>query len=157
MTYLFFHDGAFYDSRICGAVIVQEIDPDWDGDGEPPMIDREISPSKIPAGAVPITEVERDAMFAAQTQGKLIQTGADGRPVVVDPPAPTDQQLENTARARRDKLLSDSDWVTFRAIETGQAVPADVAAYRQALRDLPSSVGWPREVVWPTPPAALVS
>lgn len=158
MTYLYFHNGAFYDSRICGAVVVQEIDPEWDGEGEPRMIDREISPSKIPAGAVEITEAERDAVFAAaQAAGKIIQAGPDGRPVVVDLPPPTPERQEELARLRRDQLMKDSDWVIFRAWETNTQPPAEVVTYRTALRQLPEQPGWPIEIEWPELPPILVS
>lgn len=42
-------------------------------------------------------------------------------------------------------------WLTFlKAL--GTALVGDWAKYRQALRDLPQSDGWPLEIVWPIPP-----
>lgn len=46
-------------------------------------------------------------------------------------------------REQRDKALSASDWRVIRATETGVALDAEWAAYRQALRDLPHAEGWP--------------
>ena len=46
-------------------------------------------------------------------------------------------------RAARDNALKQSDWRVIRAAETGVALDADWAAYRQALRDLPNADGWP--------------
>ena len=42
-------------------------------------------------------------------------------------------------RVERDKLLTETDWVSSKSIDTGVAVSAKWKTYRQALRDLPSS------------------
>ena len=39
-------------------------------------------------------------------------------------------------RIERDRLLSETDWVTAKAMETEEPIPAEWKAYRQALRDL---------------------
>ena len=46
-------------------------------------------------------------------------------------------------RAARDRALEASDWRVIRAAETGVALDADWATYRQALRDLPNDEAWP--------------
>ena len=46
-------------------------------------------------------------------------------------------------RAARDRALEASDWRVIRAAETGVAMDADWATYRQALRDLPDDEAWP--------------
>jgi len=63
------------------------------------------------------------------------------------------EQPAKEARAKRDRLLTESDWVTIRATDTGNPVPTEWQSYRQALRDLPQQAGFPQEVVWPNPPA----
>lgn len=53
------------------------------------------------------------------------------------------------AREQRDGLLAASDWTQV------ADAPGDTAAwatYRQALRDLPASAGWPSNITWPTQP-----
>lgn len=55
-------------------------------------------------------------------------------------------------RERRDGYLKECDWVTGRAYERKEEVPAEWVAYRDALRDLPSNTADPRNVIWPTPP-----
>jgi hypothetical protein len=57
-----------------------------------------------------------------------------------------------TAKAKRDNLLSDSDWVVIKALEVGAPAPAEWLTYRQALRDIPQQEGFPATVVWPTQP-----
>jgi hypothetical protein len=46
-------------------------------------------------------------------------------------------------RSARDAALKACDWRVIRAYETGEALDADWAAYRQALRDLPAQEGFP--------------
>lgn len=53
-------------------------------------------------------------------------------------------------RLKRDRLLQSSDWTQVPDAPVDQAA---WAAYRQALRDLPSNTQDPRNPVWPTPPA----
>ena len=75
------------------------------------------------------------------------------------------------ARAIRNRLLKDCDaevaldrlgltvpsgvtfsaWLTFLR-QLGDALSNGWAAYRQALRDLPESAGWPMNIVWPDKP-----
>ena len=56
------------------------------------------------------------------------------------------------ARAKRDRLLTESDWVTIRATDTGDPVPTEWLNYRQALRDIPDQTGFPEEIEWPQEP-----
>ena len=65
-------------------------------------------------------------------------------------------------REERDVLLSETDWVAARSIETGVAISNDWKTYRQALRDLPSSSSPSLDeyynlnfssVTWPTKPS----
>ena len=42
-------------------------------------------------------------------------------------------------RKERDKLLSETDWVSTKSVDTGVAVATNWKTYRQALRDLPGS------------------
>ena len=65
-------------------------------------------------------------------------------------------------RIERDKLLTETDWVSSKSIDTGVAVSAEWKTYRQALRDLPSSANpvldlsircGVSSVTWPTKPS----
>ncbi|WP_343739633.1 tail fiber assembly protein [Delftia tsuruhatensis] len=52
-------------------------------------------------------------------------------------------------RAQRDTRLAACDWVTLRAHETGESVPALWLVYRKALRDItdqpdPLGITWPK-------------
>lgn len=55
----------------------------------------------------------------------------------------------------RNHLLSQSDWIVTKAIETGVGISSDWKTYRQALRDLPSHTRAPNKFMiadWPLSP-----
>lgn len=54
--------------------------------------------------------------------------------------------------AKRDNLLSISDWIVVRATDQGVPIPTDWKTYRQALRDVTTQSGYPFNVIWPIPP-----
>ena len=65
-------------------------------------------------------------------------------------------------RKERNELLSKTDWMVTRSIETGVAMSNDWKTYRQALRDLPASSSPSLDefydlnfssVTWPTEPS----
>ena len=60
--------------------------------------------------------------------------------------------LSQEARDKRDRLLAESDWVTIRAMDTGNPVPTEWQTYRQALRDVPQQTGFPENIEWPEKP-----
>lgn len=79
----------------------------------------------IPPDAVEITQDEHTALLAAQSAGKRITADAIGRPVAVDPPPPTSEQiislytgsvqqrLDTFARTRNyDGILSAATYAT---------------------------------------------
>jgi len=87
------------------------------------------------------------------TEGQLAQW-ADGSWAVVTPvvevepePEPVDATVE--ARAKRDGLLSSSDWTQVADAPVDQSA---WASYRSLLRDVPQQVGFPTDITWPTKP-----
>lgn len=71
---------------------------------------------------------------------------------VVDEAA-RDAALAETVRARRDRLLAESDWTQLPDSPCGDETRSDWAAYRAALRDVPQQSGFPTTVAWPDSPA----
>lgn len=63
-----------------------------------------------------------------------------------------DAYISNMAKIKRDKLLNESDWITIKAVERGEAVPNDWKTYRQELRDITAQTGFPHNIVWPIQP-----
>lgn len=52
----------------------------------------------------------------------------------------------------RNTRLTNTDWVVTKSLESGQSVPDAWKTYRQALRDVPTQLGFPFNVQWPEPP-----
>ncbi|MCP1290946.1 phage tail assembly chaperone [Chromobacterium sp. S0633] len=183
--------GGFYDSAIHGALMLAVVDPSWtrptikepdpnwvqladDSEATAPMIDvpdmsvtaptiTTSNPAcQIPADAVEITAEQHAELMAAQSAGKIITSGANGNPIATDPPPPSTAQLAEQARAQRDRLLGDTQWIVQRhrdqiEIGTTTTLSADqfneLQAYRQALRDVPAQKGFPASITWPAVPA----
>lgn len=71
----------------------------------------------------------------ANAQQKLITGDENGQPILVDPPAPTPEEI---ARQRIDELesyLTSTDWYAIRYADTGVEVPADIKQQRQLARE----------------------
>ena len=66
--------------------------------------------------------------------------------------APTNEQLAFTARARRDALITATDYLLMRDYPVDDKLLVEVKAYRQALRDVPLQVGFPHTIDWPVKP-----
>ena len=62
-----------------------------------------------------------------------------------------DNSKNNLARSHRNKLLAESDYTQMIDYPMADEERAAWAAYRQELRDLPNSEGWPNPVPPPKP------
>lgn len=60
-----------------------------------------------------------------------------------------DDEQATRVRADRDKRLAETDWTQVADAPVNQEA---WAVYRQALRDIPSQVGFPWDVTWPDQP-----
>lgn len=94
--------------------------------------DEAIHGDNIPADAVEITIEEHQALLEGQSQGKLIQADAEGKPVLAEPSTPNPQ-----IRINADALayLASTDWYVIRKQETGTDIPEEILAKRQEARD----------------------
>lgn len=105
----------------------------------------------IPADAVAITKERHTELFAGQSLGKRITSGADGYPLLVDPLPPSPDYLAAIERTWRDGQLAATDGVVSRhrdELEDGSTTltPAqytELQAYRSALRNWPEAGGFP--------------
>lgn len=68
----------------------------------------------------------------------------------VAPAPPSDDELAQLARMKRDQLLVASDWTQLPDVP--QELKNVWAQYRQDLRNIPTQLGFPRSIVWPTAP-----
>lgn len=57
-------------------------------------------------------------------------------------------RLSDEIRAKRNGLLAETDYLAL----SDTTLSSDMAAYRQALRDVTSQAGFPTSVTWPTKP-----
>ena len=57
------------------------------------------------------------------------------------------------ARAKRDKLLEESDWTQVLDAPIDAATREAYRVYRQSLRDIPEQEGFPETIIWPELPA----
>ena len=64
----------------------------------------------------------------------------------------TDEEYASEAREKRDRLLSETDFMLMPDYPLSESKRAAVAAYRQALRDVPAQAGFPRQIDWPVKP-----
>jgi hypothetical protein len=67
-------------------------------------------------------------------------------------PDPEPELTWDTIRAQRNFHLTQSDWTQLADAPLNPEPKQAWAAYRQALRDVPSSFTTPEEVVWPEIP-----
>ena len=73
-------------------------------------------------------------------------------------PVPTTEQLADTARAERDRLIESVRWRIERhsdelALGSEPTEPLEpLLQYTQALRDVPQQAGFPGDIDWPVNP-----
>ena len=71
----------------------------------------------------------------ANSTGKLIKGDADGNPVLVDPPEPSDYEKAQQRISELESYLSETDWYAIRFADTGEEIPANIKNNRQDARD----------------------
>lgn len=98
------------------------------------------------------TEVESDFMRFKKDGGTIRPATEAEIEAELAELASTGAAIDN--RRQRDMKLAMCDWVVTKALEAGEAVPADWATYRQALRDITTHANWPllEEADWPVAP-----
>ena len=85
-----------------------------------------------PEGNVPFTPEEEAEWDAMETQHA----------------SEADTREAKKVREKRDQLLKQTDW----RASSDLTLSDGWRSYRQALRDIPSQLGFPNNVVWPTMP-----
>lgn len=102
---------------------------------------------------LPVVQVQKPEAAAGNIARELPPEFIDGQWTqrwVVEPK--TAEQIESDAqsvRAQRGQLLIASDWTQLPDAPVAQSA---WAAYRQALRDIPSQQGFPWDIQWPIQP-----
>ena len=99
----------------------------------------ELHGDSIPPDAVDIDDQLYDALLVGQSLGKMISTGGDGLPELIDQPGPTAEQLSAVLKLGAQDALDASDVAVLRCYEHDVAVPAAWRTYRAALRVIVTS------------------
>jgi hypothetical protein len=114
---------------------------------------------------VEITEAKHADLRAQNAAGKIISADADGAPIAIDPPPPTDEEKASKERGWRDIEVSRAAVLRDRhrdQLEIG-ATPnltaeqfTELLVYMQALRDWPQSQHFPDSEHRPPAPPWIV-
>lgn len=70
-------------------------------------------------------------------------------------PAPSKDVEWAAVRSRRNQLLRACDYTQLPDYPATEAVRQEIAAYRQALRDIPAQGDDPWGISWPETPASI--
>ena len=92
----------------------------------------EIHGDNIPSDAVEISSAEHAALIDGQSNGKRIVADENGFPVLADPPAPSQAELDLARIAELKQLLVDSD---YKVLPDYDKPNEEIIAQRQAWRD----------------------
>ena len=63
-----------------------------------------------------------------------------------------DAQQAKSVREQRNQKLTETDWMVIKALESNTPQNFEMAAYRQALRDITAQPGFPWTIDWPVAP-----
>lgn len=108
----------------------------------------DIEYASIPSDIVEITEEQHDEMLHELNVNSKIAVFNGGNLSYIDQPVVV---TWDTIRARRDRLLANSDYTQSPDWPGSGTL---WAAYREKLRDLPQTYSTPEDVIFPTPPGA---
>lgn len=103
-----------------------------------------------PADAVEVTDAVFMEFGIGQPPEGKIRGVENGRPVWVDAPPPSDNDLALGVRMQRDALLRASDWT--QATDVPETTAKPWREYRNLLRNVPQQSGFPQNVTWPDQP-----
>ena len=67
-------------------------------------------------------------------------------------PAPTDEELAQQIRAKRNGLLNQTDYLMMPDYPISDDKRKLIEEYRRALRDITEQDGFPRTITWPNKP-----
>lgn len=79
----------------------------------------------------------------------------DGGYQIVENPKPTDAELAENIRIKRDRLISETDFYLMSDYPIDSKNLEELKTYRQALRDIPEQSDFPKDVIWPDVPRFL--
>jgi len=111
-------------------------------------------------GTIPFTASANDSEALGQSLYARAKSGEFGDIAPYDGPPPPDPQevLAQEVRTARNQKLAALDAVVMNPLrwaEFDDVQKAALAAYRQALLDVPQQAGFPNDINWPEAPGFL--
>jgi hypothetical protein len=172
-TIMFLHATslAFYSTATHGPRTLQVPDPDWEPEpgaetAEAPLIEVTNPDCQLPPAAelIELSASQYEQLVNAPSLGKVLAV-KNGKPVLVDPPAPSADRLAETERTWRDYVLVETDPLIARHRDeleldsTSTTLSAvqyrELLLYREALREWPAANQFPTTEQRPAAPAWL--
>lgn len=71
----------------------------------------------------------------ANSKGKLIKGDADGNPILIAPPEPSEKEKAEQRINELEKYLRDTDWYAIRFADREEPIPAAIKTNRQEARE----------------------
>lgn len=96
-----------------------------------------------------------EAAIWCNTRGDCSIQQIDGGYQIIQNPEPGDSEIATRVRAKRDRLITETDYYLMPDYPSNPQNLEELKVYRQALRDLPVQEGFPRNVRWPDVPKFL--
>jgi len=131
------------------------VNPRW-GDAEHTELIVDVNFNHLPEDLVPFNAAPHDNTEHGPKIYADVMAGMYG-PIADFVPEPEqvgfwqdDETVEQMMREKRGALLQATDWTQLPDVP--QTVKDLYAPFRQALRDVPSQSGFPRDIVWPPLP-----
>ena len=82
-----------------------------------------------------ISEQEhRDLLRAVNNSDKVLSADKDGKPILIDAPEPTEEELALEKYYNLKEYLKETDWYAFRYIESQIEIPTEIKTKRQEAR-----------------------
>lgn len=125
----------------------------------------EINGANMPGDVVEISQEYHAQVLAGEAAGMVIISDEEGKPVLTQPPPPSQEAVAAIERVWRDLQLKSAEWVASRhrdeldmQLHTTLTVEqfAQLLQFRQQLRDWPADDDFPLIEHRPTPPEWLV-
>ena len=90
---------------------------------------------KILDSFIEINDIRHMEIVAkANNEGKLIKGDQNGNPILVDPPPPTDEELNQNRIAELENYLKQTDWYVIRYADSGTSIPDEIKHKRSEAR-----------------------
>ena len=80
-------------------------------------------------------DTHMDIVNNANQNGKIIKGDKFGRPILVDPPPPSTEEINKNKLLKLKNYLEETDWYVIRFSETSIPIPNEIKQKRQEARE----------------------